>query len=73
MKGGISCYYILISQPNREQQDGQIPPLASKMYPSVDLNRLRIRGLETAVHKALIREILSSAVPARIIDLTACP
>src|SRR6266508_3734950 len=36
MKGGVSCYYILISQPNREQQDGQIPSLASKMYPTLD-------------------------------------
>ena len=36
----------------------------------MDLNRLRIRGLETAFHMALIREILSSVVPARLIDLT---
>ena len=34
----------------------------------VVLSRLRIRGLETADHKALIREILSSAVPAGVID-----
>jgi len=38
----------------------------------VDLSRLRIRGLETAVHMALIREVHSLIIPAKVLDLPAC-
>lgn len=36
MKGGVSCYCAIISPPNQEQTDGQIPFLASKTDQALD-------------------------------------
>jgi len=68
-EGGVSCYFVLISQPKREQHVGQIPSLASSAHQTLDkaccpasvsslLSDITRRRSDLIVENALLRQQL---------------